>query len=141
MSEFNYRWCLNEQDYEIICKMMVSWGMRPLHRRMLSEYGAIISKDGVDVCSGWLYQSDSKIAWIEWVVMSKEAPRELRKGAIDFLYETLFEQARKLNYEVIMCAVNHSLHKDNLTNKFGFVEDNEKNVKLLFKNICQQQQQ
>jgi hypothetical protein len=137
MSDFSFRWCLTEEDYAIICGMMTGWKMNPLHRRMLSEYGVIISKDGHDVCSGWLYQSDSKLAWVEWVVMNKKAPKHTREGALDFLYETLFRKAKELDYEVVMCAVNHISLIERLKNKLGFVEDKEKNITLLFKNLCQ----
>jgi hypothetical protein len=138
MSEFTYRWCINEDDYLVVCNMMSEWGMPQIHRRMLSEYGAIISRNGVDICSGWLYQSDSKIAWIEWVIMSKKAPKELRKGAIEFMYNILFETAKKLHYEVIMCAVKNNFLIETLTNKLGFIEDKEGgNQKLFFKNLWQ----
>ena len=138
MSEFNYRWCLTEDDYTIVCGMMSGWGMAALHRRMLSENGIIVSKNGVDVCSGWLYQSDSKIAWIEWVVMNKKASKELRVGALDFLYDTLFNRARELGFEVVMSVANHNSLIERLKNKLGFVEDSSVKVKLFYKNICQQ---
>jgi hypothetical protein len=138
MSEFNYRWCLTEEDYAIVCGMMSGWGMAALHRRMLSENGIVVSKNGVDVCSGWLYQSDSKIAWIEWVVMNKKAPKELRVGALDFLYDTLFNRARELGFEVVMSVANHNSLIERLKNKLGFVEDSSVKVKLFYKNICQQ---
>jgi hypothetical protein len=141
MNDFNYRWCLNEVDYAIICEMMNGWGMNALHRRMLSENGAIVFKEGVDICSGWLYQSDSKIAWIEWVVMNKKAPKKLREGAIDFLYETLFNKAEKLGYEVVMCIANHYMLVDKLKNRFGFIEDKEGGYqKLYFKKLWQESQ-
>jgi len=139
MSDFNYRWCLNEEDYAVVCSMMNGWGMNALHRRMLSENGAIVSKDGIDACSGWLYQSDSKITWIEWVVMDKKAPKEIRTGALDFLYETLFNRARELGFEAVMCIANSKPLIERLVNKLNFVEDTQGgNQKLYFKNLWEQ---
>jgi hypothetical protein len=136
MSDFSFRWCLSEDDYKIVCGMMDGWGANVLHRRMLSEYGAIISKNGYDVCSGWLYQSDSKLAWIEWVIMDKTAPRYTREGALDFLYKTLFDKAKELGFEVVMCVANHKLLIERLKNKLGFIEDTAGgNQKLFFKNL------
>lgn len=134
MSEFKNRWCLTEEDYKIVCDMMTGWGMNPLHRRMLSEYGAIISKDEVDICSGWLYQSDSKIACIEWVVISKKAPRELRTGAVDFLYKTLFEQGKKLGFEIIMSLAHTKSFENNLKNK-NFKKERFAYTSILYKNL------
>lgn len=142
MSKFNYRWCLNEEDYTIVCGMMTGWGMNPLHRRMLSEYGCIVSKDEHDVCSGWLYQSDSKLAWVEWVVMNKKAPRDTRDGALDYLYQVLFEKAKSLGFEVVMCIANHPTLIERLKNKLGFIEDTKGGFqKLYFKNLWQPFQQ
>lgn len=138
MNGFSFRWCLNEEDYVVVCDMMDGWGMAALHRRMLSENGIIVSKNGVDVCSGWLYQTDSKLAWIEWVVMNKKAPKETREGALDFLYESLFNRAKELGFEVVMSIANHSSLIKRLKNKLGFVEDIKGGFqKLFFKNICQ----
>jgi hypothetical protein len=134
MSDFKSRWCISEEDYVIVCDMMVGWGMNPLHRRMLSEYGAIVSTGDIDVCSGWLYQSDSKIAWIEWVVMNREAPRKLRVGGIDFLYETLFEQAKKLGFEIVMSLAHEKKFENMLKNK-NFKKESFKYTSILYKNL------
>jgi hypothetical protein len=134
MSGFSFRWCLNEEDYTIVCEMMSGWGMAALHRRMLSENGIIVSKNGVDVCSGWLYQTDSKLAWIEWVVMNKKARKELRVGALDFLYETLFEQARKLGFEVIMSLAHTKSFENKLKNK-NFKKECFTYTSILYKNL------
>lgn len=134
MSDFSYRWCLNEEDYAVVCGMMNGWGMNALHRRMLSENGAIISKDGIDACSGWLYQSDSKIAWIEWVVMNKEAPKEIRTGALDFLYETLFNRAKELGFEVIM-SLSHENKFDNLLKGKDFKREKFTKTDIFYKNL------
>lgn len=119
--------------------MMAGWGMRYLHRRMLSEYGAIISKDGQDICSGWLYQTDSKIAWIEWVVMNKESDRKLRRGAIDFLYETLFNQAKELRFEVV-ASVSHEKGFENMLKNKNFDSINCKTTDILFKSLWESKQ-
>lgn len=134
MSDFNFRWCLTEADYTIVCDMMTGWKMNPLHRRMLSEYGVIISKDGHDVCSGWLYQSDSKLACIEWVVMNKKAPKYTREGALDFLYETLFRKAKELDYEVVMSLAHTELFENTLENK-NFKKANFTYTSILYKNL------
>jgi hypothetical protein len=134
MSEFNYRWCLTEEDYVIVCSMMSGWGMAALHRRMLSENGIIVSKNGIDVCSGWLYQSDSKIAWIEWVVMNKKATKELRVGALDFLYNTLFNKAMELGFEVVM-SLAHSISFENTLKNKNFKKERFSYTSILYKNL------
>lgn len=139
-NKFTYRWCLNEEDYHIVCKMQTDWKMAPLHRRMMPEHVIIVSKDGVDVCCSSLYQSDSKIAWIEWVVISrdKKNTKNLREGAIDFMYETLFDKAKQLGFEVVMCIANLEPFIERLKTKYKFVEDTGGGwQKLLFKNLWQ----
>jgi len=135
MKDFEYRWCLNEPDYHLVIKWLTSWKFEALPRNMLSEYGAIVSKDGVDLCSGWLYQSDSKIAWIEWVVINKEAPKNLRNGCVDFLYDTLFSKAKELGFDVVMSFVKHGMFKDKLETKYGFKPCGDNNMELMFKSL------
>ena len=134
--EFTYRWCLNEEDYKIVCGMQTDWKMNPLHRRMMPEHLIIVSKEGVDICTACLYQSDSKIAWIEWVVISKKAPKVLRQGAIDYMYGVLFDKAKELGFEVVMCIANLEPFIKRLKDKYKFVEDTGGGLqKLLFKNL------
>lgn len=139
MSGFVYKWCLSEEDYRVVCQMMTDWGMAQIHRRMLSEYGAIVYKEEFPVCSGWLYQSDSKMAWIEWVIMNKKATKKQREGALTFLFDVLFNQAKALGFEVVMCIANHPSYMEKLKNELGFIPD-EKGMKqqLFFKNLWQQ---
>lgn len=139
MKGFVYKWCTTEEDYRVVCQMMSDWGMAQIHRRMLSEYGAIVYKDEVPVCSGWLYQTDSKMSWIEWVVMSKQTIKSQREGALTFLFDTLFNQAKTLGFEVVMCVANNSSYMKKLKNELGFIPD-EKGLaqQLFFKNIWQQ---
>lgn len=135
MSGFSYRWCLNEPDYYLVMGWLKSWKFEPLPRQYYSEYGAIVSKGGEDVCCGWLYQSDSKIAWIEWVVINKKASKKNREGAIDFLYETLFNKGKELGFELVMTYTKKGRFCNYLEDKHGFTPTGETNMELLFKKL------
>ena len=50
-----------ETDYEEICDWWRSWGL-PVHpKEILSETGITISRGGVNICSSFIYSTDSYI--------------------------------------------------------------------------------
>jgi hypothetical protein len=135
MINFSYRWCTTEHDYDVVCEIMNMWGMPALDRKLLPEYGAIItSPGGIDVCSGWLYKTDSKIALIEWVVLNKNAKKQDRIGAVDFLYSVLAKQAKKLDYEIVTCIL-HSKQLERRLEKQEYISSNEVYTNILFKKV------
>lgn len=90
--EFNLR-KIKSSDYEdILVGWWKDWGWEPVQKDFLPENGegGVIIFDGeVPVCAGFMYATNSKVAWIEWVVSNKEYDREKRKEALILLIDTL----------------------------------------------------
>lgn len=91
-----------EKDFETLCEWWDDWGLFKHHPDALSENGIIISKDGVDICSGFIYSTDSHIAWFEFITMNKKASKKQREGVLQKLMNIMVEKAKSMGFKIIM---------------------------------------
>lgn len=85
---------LNEKDYEdILVGWWKDWGWEPPQRDFLPDEGkgGIIIYDGdVPICAGYMYLTNSKVGWVDWIISNKNyTNKELRKDAISMLVSRL----------------------------------------------------
>jgi hypothetical protein len=86
---------LKDTDYqEILVGWWKDWGWEaPPDKDSLPEdgKGGIMIMDGdTPVCAGFMYVTNSKIAWIDWIISNKNYRKKpQRKEAIKLLIETL----------------------------------------------------
>jgi hypothetical protein len=85
---------LNEDDYEqILMEWWRQWGWRAPMRDFLPDngMGGIMVMDGdVPVCAGFMYLTNSKVGWVDWIISNKEyTDRVNRKQAIKLLVDSL----------------------------------------------------
>jgi len=119
-----------EKDYTAVCRWWESWGWPPVPEMFLPEIGIVISNKGVDICSGFLYKTDSAACWAENYISNKDVPRELRQGAIEFLIQRLIKEAKDAGFIAMMSSVNNpSLIKKLL--KAGAIDKYESNMSNL----------
>ena len=92
-----------EKDYETLCEWWDDWGLPNHHPNALSENGIIISKNGIDICSGFIYSTDSYIAWFEFITMNKKTTKKQREGTLEKLGEVMIEKTKAMGFKIIMC--------------------------------------
>lgn len=85
---------LNEVDYEeILTGWWEQWGWTPPSKDFLpndGKGGIMVYDDEVPVCAGFMYLTNSKVSWVDWVISNKEyKDREKRKEALKLLVLTL----------------------------------------------------
>jgi hypothetical protein len=95
------------------------WRWTPPPRDFLPQDGTgglMVSKNGVDVCAGFIYFTNSKTAIIEFIVSNFQYKNKDRKEAIEFLINTLTEVAKETNG----CKyIYTSLKNESLINSFS----------------------
>jgi hypothetical protein len=83
---------LNENDYQdILVDWWKDWGWTSPEKDFLPDngMGGYIVYDGeIPVCAGFIYVTNSRVAWVDWIISNKEY-REKRKQAIGLLVESL----------------------------------------------------
>lgn len=136
MESLNIR-VLNETDYqEILVGWWNDWGMEAPIKEFLPDdgKGGIMILDGdIPVCAGFMYATNSKVAWVDWIVSNKEYRKKpQRKEAISLLLNTLTNIAKDTGYTYSYALVKNN----NLINHYvnvGYTETCEYTNELIKK--------
>jgi hypothetical protein len=85
---------LNETDYEeTLVGWWEQWNWEPPAKDFLPDdgKGGMIVCDGdTPICAGFIYITNSKVSWVDWIVSNKEYRiKDKRKEAIKLLIESL----------------------------------------------------
>lgn len=104
---------LEEGDYEnTLIKWWKDWRWpEPPSKDMLPQdglCGIMVSKAGVDVCAGFLFLTNSKMAWVEYVISNFEYKNNDRHEAIELLIESLSVIARDKGCKMIFTSLKSS---------------------------------
>jgi hypothetical protein len=96
---------LNENDYEeILTGWWSQWNWTAPAKDFLPENGTggMIVYDGdVPICAGFIYVTNSSVAWVDWIISNKEyrgkddAGESKRKKALKLLISTLTNISKK----------------------------------------------
>lgn len=92
--------------------------------------GYLVSKDETDICAGFLYYTNSNMAWIEFIVSNPDYKESDRAEAIKLLIDSISEKAKDLGFKVLWTCVVHQ----NLIKKYidcGFQETQNGAVELI----------
>jgi hypothetical protein len=116
---------LKKGDYELILtKWWKSWRWTPPPKDMLPEDGCggvIVSSNGIDVCAGFIYFTNSKTAWLEYIVSSIDYKESDRAEAIEFLINSLSTIARDMGVVYIYTSLKSKTLIDRYVN-CGFIK-------------------
>lgn len=108
---------LNEFDYDtILIGWWKEWGWEAPAKDFLPNNGtggAIVFDGDIPICAGFLYMTNSKASWIDWIISSKTyTEREKRREAIKILIESLTNLSKDLGNKYAYALIkNESLIK------------------------------
>ena len=85
---------LNETDYqEILVDWWTQWNWVAPVKDFLPDdgKGGVIVYDGeIPICAGFIYVTNSKVAWVDWIISNKEYKvKDKRREAIKLLIASL----------------------------------------------------
>jgi hypothetical protein len=109
MMEVRY---LKESDYDdILVGWWSQWRWSAPAKDMLPQNGAggiMVSKDGEDICAGFVYFTNSKTAWIEYIISNPSYKnREDRKSALNMLINVLSIYVEQEGYKYIYTSLKN----------------------------------
>jgi len=111
-----------EENFKEFTKWWEFWRWKDrVDPQILSDIGFVIEKDGLNLCAGWLYTTNSLIASIEFIVANPFAPKEEVNISLDFLIECLSQRALKEGKRLVMTTINNPALAKRLE-KLGYVE-------------------
>jgi hypothetical protein len=128
--KFNVR-AVQEVDYNNTLKpWWDSWGWVAPPKDFLPETGIIISKNDIDICAGFMYLTNSKVALTEFFISNKEYKDKDRSEAIELLIDCLIELANNHG-----CKYAHVILKNkSLLNKYkeaGYIESDTNVIEMI----------
>lgn len=99
---------LREDDYPQLCDWW-KWNRFPvLERDYLPSNGLggiMIAKDGVDIVAGFLYFTNSKMCWLEFIVRNPKYRNKDAKEAIRLLIDELTGVAQRKGCKAIFSSI------------------------------------
>lgn len=103
---------LKESDYDdILVGWWKQWRWTSPAKDMLPQNGAggiMVSKDGEDICAGFVYFTNSKTAWIEYIISNPNyKSREDRKNALNMLINVLSIYVEQEGYKYIYTSLKN----------------------------------
>ena len=102
---------LNQSDYDdTLVGWWKKWRWIAPSRDFLPENGSggiMVSKDGVDICAGFIYFTNSKVAWIEFIVSNFDYKEKDRKDALKYLIDSINTIALGMGYKFIYTSVKN----------------------------------
>lgn len=128
--DFSLRFIVEDDYNNVLLKWWKDWGWKAPPKDFLPETGIIVSKGDVDICAGFMYLTNSKVALTEFVVSNKKYKEKDRGEALDFLIDCLLALAEKEG-----CKYAHVILKNNsLVNRYkkaGYIESDTNVTELL----------
>jgi hypothetical protein len=79
----------------------------PIEEDFLPETGIMILEQGIPICAGFIYTSNSKLAWLEWIVADPTSDFQVRDDCLGVLLDELIKLAGELGAKAIFSAVKH----------------------------------
>jgi hypothetical protein len=123
-------------DYETLKVWWSFWRFPAPPIQFLPRYeedkfnGLIVSINGKDLAAGFLYETNSNMCWIEYIVTNPKTTAEERDEAIVKLLEELSISAKNLGYQIIFSSIK----SESLISKYiksGFIEGSKGTSELI----------
>jgi len=92
---------------EVLVNWWKDWRWTPPSKDFLPNLGIMVSKKGVDICAGYLYVTNSKVSWIEFIVSNFNYREKDRKEAIEFLINSMCIYAQNAGTKYVYTSLNN----------------------------------
>lgn len=116
---------LEHSDYDTLCEWWTDWRWTPPSRDFLPENGEggfIVYEGETPICAGYLYTTNSKAAWCDWIISNfNYKDRQKRKDAIVLLVKTISDTAEAMGKKYVYALIKNK-PLINAYKKVGFVE-------------------
>ncbi len=96
---------LTESDYLILSDWWKAWGWPVMAKDMLPDNGTggiMVENKGENIVAGFLYWSNSKLVWLDWIISNPNADKKIRKQAIEMLILTAEQMVKDAGSKYMM---------------------------------------
>lgn len=116
---------LKESDYEDMSSWWKWWRWPELSKDVLPMNGTgglMVYKDDILIAAGFLYLTNSKVAWLDWIISNPEYRESDRKDALEVLIMGLEDVARSQGCNTII-SITRSKSLMNIHEKLNYTVD------------------
>jgi hypothetical protein len=116
---------LKESDYEDMSLWWKWWRWPELSKDVLPMNGTgglMVYKDDILIAAGFLYLTNSKVAWLDWIISNPEYRESDRKDALEVLIMGLEDVARSQGCNTII-SITRSKSLMNIHEKLNYTVD------------------
>lgn len=102
---------LTKEDYNTLCEWWKFWRFTPPIIQMLPDDGLggimITDEDDNPLAAGFIYDTNSYICWIEYIVANPKVSKELRREGVDELLNKLKYLCKEKNYLLAFSSIRN----------------------------------
>lgn len=130
---------LNDSDYNTLLGWWESHGWKAPNRDFLPENGKggliLLTQDNIPVCAGFIYFTNSKVCWLEYLISNPGYREDNRKHLINVLIEGLIDEANKFGFKYVFTVAKTKLIKS-VFERNGFNIGTENTTEMVY--VCNQ---
>ena len=96
---------LTESDWETLSDWWKAWKWPVMAKDILSDNGTgwiIVENEGENIVAGFLYWSNSKLVWLDWIISNPKVSRDIRQEAIKKLILTAEHMTKEAGSKYMM---------------------------------------
>jgi hypothetical protein len=114
-----------DRHYEMIAKWWEGHDWPAIPMLSLPKLGLIVN----NCCAGFLYRTDSTVAWMEFVVSDPKGNRRQNKESLGILVDSMVALARENGFESVVTSMrSHGLIKELKKHGFKVTDENMTNL-------------
>jgi len=115
----------NPSDYELLCSWWKEHNWPSIPFEFLPKIGIIVD----DCVAGFIYSTDSKICWLEFIISDPKSENYKRQVALNILIEEACKTSSALGFKAIFTSVSHKrLIQKYQNNGFEITDNNMTNL-------------
>jgi len=96
---------LTESDWETLSDWWKAWKWPVMAKDMLPDNGTggiMVENEGENIVAGFLYWSNSKLVWLDWIISNPKVSRDIRQEAIKKLILTAESMTKEAGSKCMM---------------------------------------
>lgn len=123
---------IQESDWEMLQNWWKAWGWPEMSKDLLPLNGLgglIVEKENKPIAAGFLYLTNSKVAWTEWIVSDPDYREDDRKECLTMLVRGLEEVAVSTGYKIVL-SVGRNKGLLNIHKELGYTVDEKPSYEI-----------
>lgn len=130
MENFRWRYIKGDDLKRVVTSWWSDWNFPVPPLECLPERGVIVSDGDGDLYAGFLYLTDGRIAWMEWVVSNRSAATHRKRGALEYLTGVLSDLAKQEGMLLMFTSTSIDSYRKGLE-KCGFLPGDANTYQLI----------